>query len=274
MNLTWDGEPPPPLPVLRMADHLRGLVRLAGFLAGTLALMPVFLALRVTGGSRDRWAAMLWSRMCLACLGLRVERRGTPLVKGLLAVNHVSWADPLAVGAAARAFFVAKREVRSWPGIGLLCRLGRVEFVDRRVSAARQQAACIAGRLKRGHLLCIFPEGTTSDGLRVLRFRSTLFAATLAEGHSGQVQPVCILYRPDPGSALPDSYYGWWGEMEFADNLWEMLCRSRRGRVQVVFLSPLTASAFPDRKVLAAACQASVLDCMQRARCSQAELQE
>ena len=218
----------------------------------TLALLPAEIAFRLAGGSADRKVAAVWSRALLSCLGLRLRLEGQPIRSGLLAANHSSWIDPLAVGAAAPAFFVAKREVRSWPGIGLLCRLGRVEFIDRRPSAARNQVGRLSERLGRSHLLCVFPEGTSTDGLQVLPFRSSLFASVHQEGPFAEealVQPVVISYQSDDPSG--DRLYAWWDDMDFATHLLDVAAHSRRGTVTVAFLEPVPASSCPDRKSLA-----------------------
>ncbi len=249
-------ESPPPA---RLA-LLRGGGRVALALLITLALLPVELAFRLAGGSADRKIAAIWSRALLACLGLELKREGTPIRSGMLAANHASWIDPLAVGAAAPAFFVAKREVRGWPVIGPICRLGRVEFVERRPSAVRSQVRRLSRRLDDSHLLCVFPEGTSTDGLRVLRFRSSLFASVLGAGGSGvdtEVQPVVVRYRSD--ASLPESFYAWWGDMTFAQHLLSVAALSRRGRVTVTFLDPVSASSFPDRKSLAREVEARVV---------------
>ena len=247
------------LPQATLLTMIRAWARLALALAVTLALLPAEFAFRVAGGSADRLVAAVWSRTLLHCLGLRLKREGRPIRSGLIAANHCSWIDPLAIGAAAPAFFVAKREVRSWPGIGWLCRLGRVEFVERRPSAARGQVGRLAERLGRSHLLCIFPEGTSSDGVRVLPFRSSLFASVLEhESLAGDaiVQPVAILYRPD--NSLPANLYAWWGEMTFARHLLDVAAHSSRGTVTVSFLNPVCASSCSDRKSLARAVEEAV----------------
>ena len=253
------------LPPTTLPAGLLAAFRILAALAVTLALLPVAIALRLAGGSVDRRLAAVWSRLLLRILGLAVHREGIPAAGGLLAANHASWLDPLVIGAAAPAFFVAKREVRSWPGIGWICRLGRVEFVERRPSAARGQVDRLALRLARGHLLCVFPEGTSTDGLRVLRFRSSLFAALFAPPPAGgrpadrrpaTVQPVAIRYQPD--RALPAEFYGWWGDRTFAGHLREVLLHSRRGRVTIAFLTPVAAAECGDRKALAARVEAAV----------------
>ena len=210
------------------------------------------LVFRLAGGSADRRITSLWSRLLLSCLGIRLAREGRPIRAGMLAANHASWIDPLVIGAAAPAFFVAKEEVRGWPGIGWVCRLGRVEFVERRPAAVRGQVARIARRLNRSQLLCVFPEGTSTDGLRLLPFRSSLFASVFRRDcrkESAVVQPVAIRYRPEAG--LPADFYGWWGDTTFVEHLMDVVARSRRGTVTISFLDPVCASSHADRKSLA-----------------------
>ncbi len=175
----------------------------------------------------------------------------------MLAANHVSWIDPLALGAVALTFFVAKREVASWPVIGAVCKLGRVEFVARDRSDVQRQAGALTGRIQQGHLLCLFPEGTSTDGQRVLPFRSTLFDPLYRDGGSRLVQPVAMYYRPREG--LPGSFYGWWGDTGFAKSLWQVLALSQGGEVTLSFLPPLRSGDFAGRKELAQACGEAVL---------------
>ena len=106
--------------------------------------------------------------------------------------------------------------------------------------------------------MAIFPEGTSTDGLRVLPFKSSLFGVFFTPdlGTGVAVQPVTIAYRPRPG--LPASFYGWWGEMDFASHLRDVMARSTGGTVELTFHPPLDLAAFADRKALAQAADAAV----------------
>ena len=101
--------------------------------------------------------------------------------------------------------------------------------------------------------MAIFPEGTSSDGLRILPFKSALFGVFFAPGLGPgvAVQPVTIAYRPRPG--LPPAFYGWWGEMEFAEHLTDVMARSTGGVVELTFHPPLPLADHADRKALAQA---------------------
>jgi 1-acyl-sn-glycerol-3-phosphate acyltransferase len=70
------------------------------------------------------------------------------------------------------------------------------------------------------------------------------------------VQPVTIAYRPRPD--LPASFYGWWGEMDFAGHLRDVMARSTGGVVELTFHPPLDVAGFASRKALAQAAEAAV----------------
>jgi 1-acyl-sn-glycerol-3-phosphate acyltransferase len=114
-------------------------------------------------------------------------------------------------------------------------------------------------RLSRGDRMALFPEGTSSDGLQVLPFKSSLFSVFFSPGVKERcaVQPVTIRYRPRGG--LPANFYGWWGEMDFASHIRDVMARSTGGTVELTFHPPLRLDAFADRKRLALAASEAVL---------------
>ncbi len=103
--------------------------------------------------------------------------------------------------------------------------------------------------------MLFFPEGTSTDSLRILPFKSTLFAAFFTHGMDQimHIQPVTVIYHAPPGQDA--RFYGWWGGMEFSPHLVKVLAAPRQGRVEVIFHAPLAVDAFPDRKALAAECE-------------------
>jgi 1-acyl-sn-glycerol-3-phosphate acyltransferase len=172
--------------------------------------------------------------------------------------NHASWLDIVVLMRAMRVFFVSKAEVSGWPAIGFIGRSIGTMFIDRRPVEARRQTEALHARLRRGDRLAIFPEGTSTDGRRVIAFKSALFEVFHAPDLRGLlwVQPVSIVYRAPPG--LPPAFYGWWGEMDFGRHLAAVLALSSGGAVEVTFHPPLAPADFPDRKSLAAAAEAAV----------------
>ncbi len=177
---------------------------------------------------------------------------------GAIVANHSSWLDIFALNAADRVYFVAKSEVAGWPGIGILARATGTEFILRRSTEAKRHQEQFEARLLAGHRLLFFPEGTSTDAIRVLPFKSTLFAAFLTDHLKNDlaIQPVTVVYHAPPGHDA--RHYGWWGEMDFAPHLLITLAARRQGRVEVIFHAPLRVADFADRKALSAACEAAV----------------
>ncbi|MFN3936120.1 MAG: lysophospholipid acyltransferase family protein [Gemmobacter sp.] len=205
------------------------------------------------------WITQFVCRSAFVILGIRFVTRGRPMrLKGAVVANHASWLDIFTLNAPQRIYFVSKAEVAGWPGIGWLARATGTVFIRRKGSDAMAQKNLFEARLRAGHKLLFFPEGTSTDGLRVLPFKSTLFAAFFADGLDRilHVQPVSVIYRAPEGE--DPRFYGWWGDMEFGPHLLKLLAAPRQGSVEVVFHPPVKVSDFPGRKELAAHCEAAV----------------
>lgn len=195
-------------------------------------------------------------RVALRVMGLRLVRHGQPMRQhGAVVANHASWLDIFVLNACDRVYFVSKAEVAGWPGIGWLARATGTVFIARKGTEARAQAKVFESRLKTGHRLLFFPEGTSTDSLRMLPFKSTLFAAFHADGlrDALHLQPVSVVYHAPDGQDA--RFYGWWGDMDFGGHLARVLGQGRQGRVEVTFHPPVAVAAFPDRKALSAHCE-------------------
>lgn len=198
-------------------------------------------------------------KAALVILGLPLHVRGRPMTgKGAIVANHSSWLDIFVLNAAQRVYFVAKSEVEGWAGIGWLARATGTVFIARKSREAGRQKALFEARLRAGHRLLFFPEGTSTDAIRVLPFKSTLFEAFFTHGmeHVMEIQPATVVYHAPKGQDA--RFYGWWGDMTFAGHLLRMLAAPRHGRVEVVFHPPVRVDAFPGRKALAAHCEEAV----------------
>lgn len=148
-----------------------------------------------------------WCRHMLSLLGVRLRVSG-PVTFGchLIASNHVSWLDVFAMGAILPSWFVSKAEIRAWPVFGLLAAANETLFLRRRSPrAAYRMNAEIRARLGSGQSVVIFPEGTTTDGSRVLPFYPALFQPAVDGRH--RVMPLAICYRDDAGHPAPAVAY-------------------------------------------------------------------
>lgn len=264
---TWhgDGQPDPPKPSVFgwMLVALRGPAILAVLGLGVLLIIPVRLVERLFSGPRrpvtGPWVQGI-CRVCLAIMGLRCNRIGRPMKgAGAAVANHSSWLDILVLNAAMPVFFVSKSEVSTWPGINVLTRVTDTHFVARDPKLARQQAEEFAARTRAGHRLLFFPEGTSSDGQRVLPFKPTLFQGFLDPElpHDLAIQPVSVSYHAPRGRDA--RFYGWWGNMDLGPHLLAVLAQPGQGSVTVTLHPPIRVAG-SNRKTLAAQAEAAVRD--------------
>ncbi len=247
---------------------LRTFIRFLPLVAYTLLAMPVqMLAVRF-GWSLQRWIPVYWHRLACVALHLTVHvhgrvHLGRPL---LLTANHVSWLDIVVLGSIAPLSFVAKSEVGRWPLFGLLADLQRTIYVDRQSRAKTGQTTGeMAARMQAGDIVVLFAEGTSSDGLHVLPFRSALIGAAksaIASGASDlvHVQPVGLAYTKVNGLPVgradrPKLY--WIGDMDLLPHLAQV---AQLGAVdaEVAFLDPLVLDQSSDRKQVAVTLHARV----------------
>jgi 1-acyl-sn-glycerol-3-phosphate acyltransferase len=248
---------------------LRAFCILFVFVAITLPGIPLqWLAVKLNLPA-CRTFPRLYHRFVCRLFGIRVAAAGAPLAGGgLMAANHTGWLDIPILSALAPVSFVAKSEVGQWPFFGTLARLQRTIFVRRERAKAAEDRDNIKKRLVEGDTLVIFPEGTSSDGNRVLGFRSALLsAAELSLGEDAEhhvrhapVQPVSVAYVGLHGMPMGREtrpFFAWYGDMELVPHLWEAL---KTGPIEVIveFHPPLTIDQAGGRKALAARCEAEV----------------
>jgi 1-acyl-sn-glycerol-3-phosphate acyltransferase len=214
------------------------------------------------------FARIYWSVFC-RIMGLRVQVAGEPIPganggrrrPAVFVSNHSSWLDIPVLGGRLDACFISKDDVARWPLIGTVARLGRTVFISRQRTTIGQERDSMIGRLAKGDNLVLFPEGTTSDGSRVLPFRSGFFA--IAGGDPCPlIQPVSVVY--DRLGGLPAGracrpLFAWYGDMDIASHFWR-LAQHRGLRVTVLLHPPLDPARFANRKALAEAVWAMVAD--------------
>ena len=246
---------------------LRGAVFVVVTLGGLLVLLAVRLIERPLHGLARPWTPYITQWVCRTAFrifGMGYRSHGERMTHpGAVVSNHCSWMDIFALNAGKRVYFVAKSEVAGWPLIGWLARATGTVFIRRDVRDAAEQKRVFEARLTAGHKLLFFPEGTSTDGLRVLPFKPTLFAAFFSPALRDilWVQPVSVVYTAPEGG--PKRFYGWWGDMDFGAHLAKVLAASKQGSVEVIWHEPLEVAAFSDRKALAKAAEDAVRSAFQ-----------
>ena len=190
-----------------------------------------------------------WCKYLLAAFNIRVVSLGhipptdKPLTSTMLVANHISWADIHALNSVIPLRFIAKSEIKTWPIFGYLATKANALFIDRtrRHDAARIVKAT-AQSLEDGDNLCLFPEGTTTDGTGMKPFKSSLIQAAI---HANAViYPVAIRYpRPD-GSINTQVAYA--GETTLKESMQQVLSQ-KYPVIELHFLAPIYTATLADK---------------------------
>jgi 1-acyl-sn-glycerol-3-phosphate acyltransferase len=140
-----------------------------------------------------------WCRTVLWILGVDLSVVGrAPAGCHLITANHISWLDTFVIGALFPCWYVAKAETRSWPLLGWMATANDTLFLRRGSPRAVWRINSeIRHRFARGESVVVFPEGTTTDGLRVLDFYPALFQPVI--DCRRPVLPIALAYHDATG---------------------------------------------------------------------------
>jgi 1-acyl-sn-glycerol-3-phosphate acyltransferase len=201
--------------------------------------------------------ASKYYRVLCALLRIRVRVVGNPVRDRavLFVSNHVSWVDIVVIGSVTPVAFVAKREVASWPLVGITAKMQRTVFVDRgRRHQTGDAVGKIVKRVASGTSIVLFAEGTSSDGNRVLPFRSALLGAIEDQSGGGSIlmQPMAITYIRQHGLPMGRQHrplVAWYGDLDFMPHIKAFI---ERGVVDalVSYGDPVPADRDIDRKAM------------------------
>ena len=246
------------------ASLVSALLRIFVFFSLIAILVPFQFAYRFAKPRKPFAISLVFYRLLMKLLGIRLRVHGTLSTASptLFVSNHASYLDIPVLGAIIPAAFIAKAEVRDWPLIGFLAEQQKTVFIERRATRVSSQRNYLRERLEAGQNLVLFPEGTSSDGLKALPFKSSLFSIVedMPHGHHVTVQPISITCTELDGLPLTRGMrhlYAWFGDMTFVGHLWNVF-KFGHFTVDLVFHEPVTIDHFNDRKSLAAYCQQQV----------------
>ena len=272
----------------RLREYAR-TARGVGRLAAITVWVPLSVGfeavlLLVPGTAKIRWTRMVWGGLCLLLsLRIRVVGRRAGGVGGrrarregerpvIYVSNHSTWLDVPVLGTVLPSNFVAKGDIEGWPIMGLVSRIGRTIFVSRqRSTTGRERDEMLHRLMVEGDNLILFPEGTSSDGSRVLPFLSAFFAiakpprlpagkvpdeplseaATIAAkpGMIPLIQPVSVVYDQLEGVPVNRArrpVFAWYGDMDLGPHVWQLV-KWRSMRATVLLHPPLDPADFPSR---------------------------
>ena len=248
-------------PLLR---NILAIVRFALFMVGTLFLVVIHTLWYLLSGRLD--VTMWFHKFCCVLFNIRVHKIGYSAHKKNQPViylsNHVSYLDILVLGSFVDGCFVAKSEVATWPGFGLLAKLQKTIFIVRDKSALMQSRAAIAEAMNKDFDIILFPEGTSTDGWDVMQFKAGLLGIFFPEDKekagryqvidNALIQPVAIKHvKIDGKDVYPDrkdmrDLYAWYGDMDLVPHLLAV-AKVWRTDVEVHMLPPLNPGDFTNR---------------------------
>ncbi len=213
---------------------------------------------RLQPGSRSARATAICHRWIARALGIRVRVHGEIHKHACLCVsNHISWFDISALGSVAPVRFLSKIEVKHWPVVGWLASRAGTLYIERGGKKSSKNAIHdMSKALKHGQYVCLFAEGTTTDG-HIRKFHSRLIQSAIDAGCP--VQPVAIHYPPPAGISdrvHPDVLFV--GKTTMAESSLKVL-RSKKITVDIYFL-PVISSEDRSRDELAQLAQSAVAD--------------
>lgn len=194
----------------------------------------------------------LYFKILLIIFGIKINSKGDEENKNILYIsNHASYLDIIILGSRLNALFVAKSEISKWPLINRVVKLGKTIFVDRKkILDIKYQVSVLEQKLTSGINIILFPEGTSSDGSRVLPFKSSLFAVTEKKLLNHYVQPISISYTGMDGLPMCRKFlpfFAWYGNMDLAPHAWKFLGLSSC-EVDLYFHKKIPFSKFNSRK--------------------------
>ena len=195
--------------------------------------------------------------------GIKVKFSGKIQEKNVLFIsNHVSYLDIFILGSITKGLFVAKSEIKSWPLINKIAALGRTIFIDRSKSfSIKNQINVLSDFFEKSQNIILFPEGTSSDGSKVLPFKSSLFSLVeLRKFGDYDIQPISISYSKIDGMPVEKKFrpfFAWFGNMDLVSHAWKFLGLGL-SEVNIKFHKSLKFRSFKNRKEASKICHSII----------------
>jgi len=238
--------------------------KITAFLLLSLGIIiPQKLVMLFSKGRPSHIIPELWHKTVCAIFGLKTKIQGAPNTASqtMFMSNHISYLDIPILGATVKhTSFLAKKEVQSWPGFGFLADLQRTAYIERKTSAIKRESDKIKKRIDQNQNLILFPEGTSTDGIDVRDFKSSLFALALSGTNPDlRIQPVTIALQTingkKPETIEERRLYTWplEDDIEMPAHLWRF-AKTNGATLRIVFHETVNPADFENRKTLAKAC--------------------
>ncbi len=190
----------------------------------------------------------LWGRMVIKLFSMEIRLEGTPPKPPFFIVsNHLSYLDIPIYSAFIDTTFVAKAEIKKWPVVGFMATTLGIIFIDRtKRTDVKRVNNLIASNLNDQQGVTLFPEGTTSPGLEILRFRPSLLEHAAVSNID--VSYSTLRYETLEKDQPAYKSVCWWGNKSMLKHLFQ-LSKNRKVLVDIRFGAETVNHT--DRKILA-----------------------
>jgi len=197
-------------------------------------------------------------------LGIEIKESGQICTSRptLYVGNHISYIDIFVLGGLP-AYFIAKSEVAGWPVLGTLAQFQNTLFIERKPGRAKQQLEILKNHLRQGNSLTFFPEGTSTDGIHVEPFKTSLFESANLGDDAPRVaiQPVTVAYTHYAGELIRSQqvrdHYAWYAGMPFLPHFLGLMPLRNVG-AKIHFHPVCYLDEFETRKDCADHCQKAI----------------
>ena len=226
----------------------------------TSFLLPIQAFLRIFKKPLSTIIPMIYHRLVLKLLSIKIIIKGDLGEDGSLIVsNHASWIDIFIISSVIKTSFVSKSEVSKWPLVSWLAKLQGTIFINRNnPKELTKTASEIHDRISKKQNVVLFPEGTSSDGNRVLPFKSSIFILSeLTDRSKLNIQPISIAYTKYNGltmGRIERTLIAWYGDMDLLTHLYKLI-RSGSFEVEVTFHNRIDIPEKKSRKEIARDCE-------------------
>lgn len=169
-------------PVCSTSLRIRLLLWCAISLHVILGILTLLILFPFSNQKSKQQHIQKWSSKLLNIFGCKlnvINSNILPKTPFLLSSNHISWLDIHAINAFHPIRFVAKSEVRAWPIFGWMAKQLGTVFINRGSSKHTVKVVSNMIEVLKIQSICIFPEGTSTDGVEVKPFKANLFESAV-----------------------------------------------------------------------------------------------
>lgn len=188
------------------------LLRLLALILHCLYGLLLCISFSFVSATKKQELILGWHQSVLRIFRLKVVIKGADISSAfsgprLIVANHISWLDIHVLASQAPLTFVAKSDVMSWPVFGRFAKSVGTIFLNRnQASDIKRVLKEMSSHFSDKEVICIFPEGTSSDGRTILPFKSNLFQAVVDTDIP--VTPILIQYQLHRKFTEAPAYYG------------------------------------------------------------------